>query len=78
MEIGATCVGGMHSTYHPGSVTKGDEKGYFSFGGSCVATLFAAGRLQIDSDLLQQGVQGREVYAPMGTRMGTVAKNGEG
>lgn len=77
MEIGATCVGGMHTTYQPGSVTKGDEKGYFSFGGSCVATLFAAGRLQIDPDLLQQGAQGREVYAPMGTRIGIVANNGE-
>ena len=39
MEVGATCVGGIAQTYEPGaSAQKGDDKGYFSFGGSCVAT----------------------------------------
>ena len=36
-EIGATCVGGLVSTYRAGEpVRKGAEKGYFRFGGSCV------------------------------------------
>ena len=39
--IGATCVGSVHLTRDGSSeVRKGDEYGYFSFGGSCVMTLF--------------------------------------
>ena len=73
MEVGATCVGGMHPTYAPGAVTKGDEKGYFSFGGSCVTTVFQKGAIQFDADLLEQAAVGREVYAKMGERCGVQA-----
>ena len=35
IEVGATCVGSIIQTYNPNSqITKGDEKGYFKFGGS--------------------------------------------
>lgn len=73
MEIGATCVGGMHATFRPGPVEKGTEKGYFSFGGSCVATVYQKGAIELDADLLEQSAQGREVYAKMGERCGLVA-----
>ena len=34
VEIGATMVGSVRQTYMPGdTVAKGDEKGYFAFGG---------------------------------------------
>lgn len=37
IEIGATCVGSILQAYKPNiKVTKGDEKGYFKFGGSTV------------------------------------------
>lgn len=70
MEVGATCVGGMHSTFEPGRVEKGGHKGYFSFGGSCVTTIFQKGAIRLDADLLEQAAQGREVYAKMGERCG--------
>lgn len=70
MEVGATCVGGMHSTFQKGRVEKGDDKGYFSFGGSCVTTVFQKGAIRLDGDLLEQAAQGREVYAKMGERCG--------
>lgn len=70
MEIGATCVGGMHSTFEPGAVEKGGDKGYFSFGGSCVTTIFQKGAIRLDADLLEQAAEGREVYAKMGERCG--------
>lgn len=70
MEVGATCVGGMHSTFQTGRVEKGDDKGYFSFGGSCVTTVFQKGAIRLDGDLLEQAAQGREVYAKMGERCG--------
>jgi phosphatidylserine decarboxylase len=68
MEVGATCVGGMHATFKPGAVLKGADKGYFSFGGSCVTTIYQKGAVQLDADLLEQASVGREVYAKMGER----------
>ena len=68
IEVGATCVGGMHSTFKPGLVQKGAEKGYFSFGGSCVTTIFQKRAVRFDADLLENSAQGREVYAKMGQR----------
>lgn len=73
MEVGATCVGGMHSTFAPGAVEKGDDKGYFSFGGSCVTTVFKQGAIQFDDDLNTHAANGHEVYAKMGERCGVKA-----
>ena len=71
MEVGATCVGGIHQTFQSGArIGKGDEKGYFSFGGSCVTTVFKKGAIRFDDDLLEQAAAGREVYAKMGERCG--------
>jgi phosphatidylserine decarboxylase len=74
IEIGATCVGGIHQTYPPGQpVIKGAEKGYFSFGGSSTITLFEPGRVILESDLATQSAQGVELYARVGTRMALLA-----
>ncbi len=70
-EIGATMVGRIVQTHvagHP--VAKGEEKGLFKFGGSCVVTLFAPGRIRFDADLLEQSAQQRETYARMGEHLG--------
>jgi len=75
VEIGATCVGGVHQTFSPGGVAKGEEKGYFSFGGSCVATLFTEGAVRFDADLLEHSAARREVYARMGDRCGIAAQS---
>jgi len=70
-EIGATMVGTIFQTFTPGKpVAKGEEKGLFRFGGSCVITLFEPGRIRLDADMVEQGAQGREVYARMGERLG--------
>ncbi len=72
LEIGATCVGTIVHTSTPGQpVKKGDEKGCFRFGGSCVITTYEPGRVQWDADLLEHSKAGREVYAWMGERCGT-------
>ena len=73
MEVGATCVGGMHQTYQPESqVEKGASKGYFSFGGSCVTTIYQPGAIRFDNDLLAQAALGREIYAKMGEQCGVL------
>lgn len=71
VEIGATMVGSILQTFTPGrAVAKGDEKGLFKFGGSCVVTIFAPGRIRFDADLVAQSAQQTEVYARMGERLG--------
>lgn len=68
--VGATCVGGIHQTFAEGPVQKGGEKGYFSFGGSCVTTVFKKHAITFDSDLVENSRNGLEVYAKMGERCG--------
>ncbi len=70
-EIGATMVGSIVQTHVPGrAVAKGEEKGLFKFGGSCVVTIFQPGRIRLDADLVEQTAAGLEVYARMGERLG--------
>lgn len=73
IDVGATCVGSIFQTFIPGSlVAKGAEKGYFSFGGSTVMTLFEPHKIQLAEDLLYNTAQGRELFAQMGSIMGTL------
>jgi phosphatidylserine decarboxylase len=51
-------------------VAKGAEKGFFTFGGSCVITVFSKGRIRLDDDLVKQSAQQIETYARMGDRLG--------
>ncbi|MGB7328762.1 MAG: phosphatidylserine decarboxylase [Rubripirellula sp.] len=72
MEIGATCVGSICQTYEPGQrVAKGEEKGYFRFGGSSTIVIFEPGRIRFDDDLVSNSQSNRELYARMGDQMGT-------
>ena len=74
MEIGATCVGTIQQTYAPRSpVQKGQEKGFFAFGGSSTLTLFEPGAIRLDEDLLSHSARQTELYACMGSRMGRSA-----
>jgi phosphatidylserine decarboxylase len=71
VEIGATNVGRIRQMFVPGrNVAKGEEKGLFAFGGSCVITLFARGRIRFDTDLVEQSDEHRETYAKMGEQLG--------
>lgn len=71
VEVGATNVGSIQQTFVPGrAVQKGEEKGLFAFGGSCVITIFQHGRIQFDADVLEQSARYLETYAKMGDRLG--------
>ena len=70
-EIGATMVGSIFQSYLASRpVARGEEKGWFKFGGSCVVTLFQPGRIRLDTDLVEQTAAGLETYARMGERLG--------
>ena len=72
LEIGATCVGTITQTYRAGSpVAKGAEKGYFAFGGSSTLTLFEPGAIRLAADLLQHSASNTELYARIGSPLGT-------
>jgi phosphatidylserine decarboxylase len=71
-EIGATNVGSIVQTYPPGQpARKGDEKGYFSFGGSSTITLFEPGKVKLAEDLLEKTAEGLELYARFGSELAT-------
>jgi phosphatidylserine decarboxylase len=75
IEVGATNVGSIEQTYVPGQfVKKGQEKGFFAFGGSCLILLFEKGRLEIDADLLEATMRGLEVKGRFGERLGVEKK----
>lgn len=71
IEIGATHVGSIHQTFiHGEHYAKGDEKGYFSFGGSCIILLFEPFRIQFDQDLLDASCRKTEVLGRFGQSLG--------
>ena len=71
LEIGATCVGSIHQTYTSNSeINKGDEKGYFSFGGSSTITLFEPNKVRLAKDLLEHSLNQTELFAHMGDHLG--------
>lgn len=69
VEVGATMVGSMIQTYKGTTVKKGQEKGYFKFGGSTVVLLFEKDQIKIDSDLLMNTAKGLETTIKMGERI---------
>jgi phosphatidylserine decarboxylase len=70
IEVGALCVGKIVQTHSESSpFRRGDEKGYFLFGGSTVIVLGEPGRWVPDSDLIEQTLQGRETLVKLGERV---------
>lgn len=66
-DVGATMVGSIIQTYQPNSeITKGDEKGYFAFGGSTLVLLFEKGKITFDEDLISNTKSGLETSIRMG------------
>lgn len=73
IEVGAMCVGSIIQTFTPNQpAPKGHEKGFFQFGGSTTLLLFQKNRIQFADDLIQQSLNGIEIYAKMGDFLGSV------
>lgn len=66
-EIGATMVGGIVQTFRRDQpLKKGQEKGYFNFGGSSCILIFEKGKINIDQDILKNSMEGLETKVYMG------------
>jgi phosphatidylserine decarboxylase len=74
-EVGATMVGSIVQTYTGHFVKKGEEKGYFKFGGSTVVLLFEKNKIRIDEDLLIHTLKGYETGIKVGERIGEAMIN---
>lgn len=75
IEVGATNVGTIHETYTPfKEYKKGDEKGYFSFGGSALVLLFESEIIRFDADLIEATKRGIEIRCLLGQSMGISKK----
>ncbi|KAL8166688.1 hypothetical protein V2J09_008187 [Rumex salicifolius] len=76
VAIGATMVGSITFTKKEGDhVQKGDEFGYFSFGGSTAICVFEKGAIQIDNDLLENSERSLETLVCVGMQLGVATKN---
>jgi len=73
IPVGATMVGSLNSTFEPDSlVKKGEEMGYFAFGGSTVVLLFNSNSFELDKDLIGNTKNKLETFVKMGEKIGTV------
>lgn len=74
-EVGATMVGSILQTYKENTqVEKGEEKGYFAFGGSTVVLLFEKGKVRFSEDLIKHTKEGIETQLKMGDQIGEAIK----
>lgn len=70
MEVGALFVGSIVQTYRAGTIVKkGEEKGYFKFGGSTAIFFFQKDKIRFDDDLVAQSKEGIETIVKMGERI---------
>lgn len=70
MEIGALLVGKINN-YKRKQVYKGQEKGWFSLGGSTIVVAYPANTIQIDQDILDCSKLGIETQVQIGERIGS-------
>jgi len=68
MEIGAMLVGHIHN-YEKKVFLRGEEKGYFSYGGSSIVEIVGKG-IEIDKDILKNSEKGFETKVRIGERIG--------
>ena len=69
VDVGALLIGDIIQTFRPGPVRRGQEKGYFRFGGSTVILLADRERLRFDPDLVESSAHGMETFVKWGTRI---------
>ncbi|QQR79365.1 MAG: phosphatidylserine decarboxylase [Deltaproteobacteria bacterium] len=71
IEVGAMMVGKIVQTYSGIQFFKGQEKGYFLFGGSTVVILGEPGRLRMSSDILEKSKNNQECFIKLGEVIAT-------
>ena len=70
MEVGAMLVGRIVNHQERAEVVRGQEKGYFQFGGSTVILILKDGTVDVDEDILENSRAGWETIVKMGEKIG--------
>lgn len=79
VAIGATMVGSISFVRKEGDhLKKGDELGYFSFGGSTVICVFEKNSIRIDEDLLANSGRSLETLVSVGMQLGVSTRTFSG
>ena len=79
MEVGAMMVGKITNVEKKSvSVKKGQEKGWFEFGGSTIILLLQHEKVRLDYDLIENTENGYETVVRMGERIGETRKRKTG
>jgi len=64
-------VGSILETFTPNQpVNKGDEMGYFAFGGSTIVILIDKDKIKINEDILTNTKNNIETFVKMGEKIG--------
>jgi phosphatidylserine decarboxylase len=74
VEVGAFGVAGIVQTHQEEEFARGQEKGYFRFGGSTVVLVFRPDAAVFDRDLVEHSAQGIETLVRCGETIGHCAE----
>ncbi|MCR4610820.1 MAG: phosphatidylserine decarboxylase [Lachnospiraceae bacterium] len=74
LEVGALMVGKIRNYHYIGKVSRGEEKGYFEFGGSTIVVLLEKDKAVIDEDIINNTAKDIETRVLMGERIGCKMK----
>jgi phosphatidylserine decarboxylase len=69
VEVGALLVGRIHN-YEITTCRRGQEKGYFSLGGSTICLLLKSGTVKIDPDIIEYSKRHIETKVRLGEKIG--------
>ncbi len=70
IEVGAMMVGRINN-HHQQSFNRGDEKGFFSFGGSTIIVLYKKDTVRVDDDIAENSMTETETVVRFGERVGS-------
>ena len=74
IEVGALLVGKIKNKKKSGSFYKGEEKGYFMYGGSTVIIMIEKNKIIIDKEIINNSLSGYETYVKYGEKIGIKLK----
>ena len=69
-EVGAFAVASIVQTCNEKKFHKGQEKGFFAFGGSTIIMVFAENKVKFAEDILQKSAENIECLVKMGEEIG--------
>ena len=65
-EIGALCIGKIKNHHETHIFKKGEEKGYFEFGGSTIIQLIKKDKVKINKQIVENSKNDVETYVAIG------------